>query len=259
MHGKSNHTFGLSLILFSALCLGDVQAQNPEKAKPIRVACLDVYGQAEEAIGPKNLIRCLAGSPDFKFRTVSPGDVRSNVLAQVDVLICPGGSGSKQSKDLEEKGRVAIQEFVKAGGGYIGICAGAYLASSHYSWSLGLMNAKVVDTAHWARGTGDIVMKMTPEGRSLLGTTNDLVTCYYGQGPLLAPGTNTSLAAYQVLATYHTEIAKKAPPGVMIGTTAIATGTCGKGRVLLFSPHPEKTKGLEDYIKRASAWAAGKN
>ena len=47
-------------------------------------------------------------------------------------------------------GRRAILDFIKNGGGYVGICAGVYLASSHYSWSLGILNAKVVDGEHWA-------------------------------------------------------------------------------------------------------------
>jgi glutamine amidotransferase-like uncharacterized protein len=230
--------------------------QGLDPSSPIRVTCFDVYGQGERGIGPKNIQRCLGSSPAFIFQTVNADDIRAHSLAKFDVLICPGGSGSKQSKALDEEGRRSVLEFVRDGGGYIGICAGAYLASSHYSWSLGILNAKVVDSQHWARGTGDVALKMTAEGLRLLGASNELVTCYYGQGPLLTPGNQADLAPYQVLATYDSEIAKKdAPSGVMIGTTAIATGTYGKGRVLCFSPHPEKTKGLEDFICRAVRWA----
>lgn len=60
-----------------------------------------------------------------------------------DVLLFPGGSGSKQGKALGEAGRSHVRQFTREGGGVIGICAGAYLCSSHYSWSLGLMNAAV--------------------------------------------------------------------------------------------------------------------
>jgi hypothetical protein len=44
----------------------------------------------------------------------------------------------------------------------------------------------------------------------------------------------------------------------MKGTTAIAAATFGDGRVLCFSPHPEKTPGLEYMIVRAISWAARK-
>ena len=242
----------LAMLLWSGVAQGE--------AAKIRVACLDVYGTAERGVGPKNMARCLAPAPDFTFRTITSAEIRSNGLAQVDVLICPGGSGSKQSHNLDEQGRLAIQNFVRNGGGYVGICAGAYLASSHYPWSLALLNAKVVDTEHWARGMGEVTLQLTREGRRLLGATNEIVACYYGQGPLLAPDGKTNLPPYQVLATFHSEMAKKgAPTGVMSGTTAIATGVYGKGRVLCFSPHPEKTKGLEDFVRRAARWAAGQD
>ncbi|MEI7732640.1 MAG: BPL-N domain-containing protein [Verrucomicrobiota bacterium] len=249
-----------AMIVLATLGLGVAHSQTAGNHAPIRVACLDVYGTAERGTGPNNIQRCLSPSPDFTFRTITGEDIRSNILSQIDVLICPGGSGSKQSKLLDEKGRLAVQDFVRNGGGYLGFCAGAYLASSHYTWSLALLNARVVDTEHWARGMGDVTLKMTPEGRRLLGSTNESVTCYYGQGPLLAPGNHTNLPPYILLATYNSEIAKKnAPSGVMIGTTAIAMGTYGKGRVLCFSPHPEKTKGLEDFVRRAVRWTAGRD
>jgi hypothetical protein len=31
----------------------------------------------------------------------------------------------------------------------------------------------------------------------------------------------------------------------------------GRGRVICFSPHPEKTAGLEDFVRRGTRWAAG--
>ena len=38
------------------------------------------------------------------------------------------------------------------------------------------------------------------------------------------------------------------------GSTAFAAGEFGKGRVFCFSPHPEKTPGLEVFLDRAIAW-----
>jgi hypothetical protein len=37
----------------------------------------------------------------------------------------------------------------------------------------------------------------------------------------------------------------------MKGTTAIAKGKFGNGRVLCFSPHPEMTQGLEQMVRLA--------
>ena len=250
----------VAIIFLASLGAGAERGQEPAKAPPIRVACFDVAGSGDSGISARNMRKCLDPSPDFTFQTATADDIRRNALSKIDVLICPGGSGSKQADTLSAEGCRAIRQFVQNGGGYVGFCAGAYLASANYTWSLGILNAKVVDREHWARGTGNVTLKMTSEGKRILGATDEIITCYYGQGPLLAPGNSTDVPAYQVLATYNSEIAKKgAPSGVMIGTTAIAAGNYGKGRVLCFSPHPEKTKGLEDFVRRAVRWAAGRN
>jgi hypothetical protein len=69
---------------------------------------------------------------------------------------------------------------------------------------------------------------------------------------LLAPGNRPEIEDYEVIATFETEIADKgAPKGVMKGTTAIAKGNFGNGRVICFSPHPEMTDGLEQLVRIA--------
>jgi putative intracellular protease/amidase len=68
-------------------------------------------------------------------------DIRSGGLAKLDLLIQPGGSGGGQGRHLGEGGRDAIRDFVQDGGGFIGICAGAYLASADYTWSLNILDA----------------------------------------------------------------------------------------------------------------------
>ncbi|HWA99767.1 MAG TPA: BPL-N domain-containing protein [Pirellulales bacterium] len=234
-------------------CIPVAHADQP----PIRVAIYDDAGGG--GAGPSNMERCLPASEGFVTKRVKGEDIRNGVLADFDVLIQPGGSGSKQAATLGEEGRENIRKFVDAGGGYLGVCAGAYLASADYSWSLGLLDAKVVDRAHWARGTGDVELRVSDKGCKLLGIQNDKVTVYYGQGPLLAPADNATIPDYEELAVYETEIAKKgAPTGVMKGTTAAARGAFGRGHVFCFSPHPEKTAGLDNFITSAVRWAAGR-
>jgi glutamine amidotransferase-like uncharacterized protein len=120
-----------------------------------------------------------------------------------------------------------------------------------------LLDARVVDREHWARGTGDVLISLTPAARHAFAADEDEVTIYYGQGPLLAPAERDDIADYQLLASYETEIAENgAPTGVMKGTTAIARGKFGKGRVFCFSPHPEKTPELDPYVRAAVHWVA---
>jgi hypothetical protein len=44
----------------------------------------------------------------------------------------------------------------------------------------------------------------------------------------------------------------------MKGTTAVARGPFGKGRVICYSPHPERTKGLDRLVEQAVRWTAAK-
>src|SRR3954452_20764336 len=154
--------------------------------KVIRVLIYDDAGGGGQ--GPANVSKCLAAAKGKKFTyaIVSAEQIRAGRLKEADVLVQPGGSGSGQAAALKPEGRDAIKEFVRGGGGYVGICAGAYLASADYTWSLHILNAKVVDRQHWARGTGEVKVRMSAEGRRLFGVKDDVVNIYYGQGPLLA-------------------------------------------------------------------------
>jgi glutamine amidotransferase-like uncharacterized protein len=224
-------------------------------AKTIRVA---IYADAGASkTGSPQLKASLPKEKGFELELVTAEQIRGGALDEFDVLIHPGGSGSKQGNTLGVEGREKVKKFVEGGGGFIGICAGAYLASAQYPWSLGLLDAQVVDTEHWARGTGEVKLKITREGKDALETDEELCPIYYGQGPLLAPAGKDDINDYELLASYETEIAKKgAPTGVMKGTTAIARAKYGKGRVQCFSPHPEKTPGLEPFVQAAVRWVA---
>jgi glutamine amidotransferase-like uncharacterized protein len=244
----------IGAIILALSCLS-AMAQGPDTSQPIRVAIFDDAGGSEK--GPPNVERCLPAAGGFKTERVTAADIRGGALDRFDVVIHPGGSGSKQAAALEESGRHAVRQFVEQGGGFVGICAGAYLASAHYPWSLGLIDARVVDREHWARGTGDVQIVLTSAAREVFAADQEEVTIYYGQGPLLAPAGSEDIPDYQMLASYETEIAENgAPHGVMQGTTAIARGTFGKGRVFCFSPHPEKTPKLDPFVRAAVLWVA---
>jgi glutamine amidotransferase-like uncharacterized protein len=230
-------------------------AASTDSDTKIRIALYADDGAAKE--GSPQVKKALPVDKGFVITTVTAEEIRNGALDNVDVLIHPGGSGSKQAKTLGDEGRDRVKKFVAEGGGFIGICAGAYLASANYPWSLGLLDAKVVDSAHWARGNGQVQLTITPAGLAALGAGEEHCPIYYGQGPLLAPGEKDDIDDYELLATYDTEIAKNgAPKGIMKGTTAVARGKFGKGRVLCFSPHPEKTPGREPFLQAAVRWAA---
>src|SRR6056297_3614271 len=97
----------------------------------------------------------------------------------------------------------------------------------------------VEDTSAWARGKGMVELTLTKTGQNVLNCQEQQITILYAQGPLLAPHDHPDIVDYEEVATFKTEIAKNgAPSGVMKGTTAIARGEFGRGRVFCFSPHP---------------------
>lgn len=252
-----------ALLLVTFVALGALapagRSEPPAKAdKPVRVA---LYADAGAAKTKGPAAEAVEKTPGFEVTLVTAEDIRAGKLKDFRVLIQPGGSGGGQAKALGEEGRAKVKAFVKDGGGYIGICAGAYLASRSYDWSLHILDAEVVDRAHWARGTGDVELKFSPKGTDFFAAKKDKVTVYYGQGPLLAPGKDDAIPDYEELATYETEIFSKggAKPGVMKGTTAAARGTFGSGRVFCWSPHPEKTDSPEakELFRKALRWTAG--
>jgi len=240
-----------SALLITAVAAAD---ESAVPSAPVRVAVFQDSGVSKNSAG---LVVLLKRYPDLKVETLSAEAIRGGKLAGQDVVVFPGGSGSKEAAALEPAGRQAVRSFVEQGGGYLGICAGAYLASADYEWSLHILDAKVLDRAHWARGSGDVEVCLAPAAQQLFAVAGERQTILYWQGPLLAPAGKPEIPDYESLGTFATEIAKNgAPRGVMIGTTAIARGTFGAGRVLCFSPHPERTPATEAHVRAAIRWAA---
>jgi len=254
----------ICLLACVVMVSGTIAAQDVPKpaapaasTAPLRVAVYDDRGSPRTAGDFK---RVFGNDPkEFQLTFVTAEQIRNGVLKNMDVLVQGGGGAHTQSDELEAPGRDAIRDFVKNGGGYLGICAGAYLASSAKTSDLGIMNARVVDSEHWARGRGDVELGFTPTGQQEIGEQKPKVTVMYHQGPLLAPAGRKDLPAYTEVAKFNTEVAEKgAPHGVMQGTTALASSIYGKGRVFVISPHPEQTPGQEGIVRSALLWVAGR-
>ncbi|MCY2989397.1 MAG: BPL-N domain-containing protein [Planctomycetota bacterium] len=243
-----------AITAFARSCL-PAEEQKPvtsDASKRTGKIAVGVY--LDKGAGPSvnDLLRALSKFDQVSVTKLTAEQIRSGGLAGLDILMHPGGSGGEQGRNLDEPGRKKIRDFVREGGGYIGICAGAYLATAQYPWSLNILDARVIDTKHWNRGIGTVDIELTPAGREILRTKNQKLPIHYAQGPLLAPANRPEIEDYEEMASFKTEIAKHgAPTGVMIGTTAIARGRFGQGRVICFSPHPEMTEGLEAFVQDA--------
>jgi len=241
----------------------DMAAGGPHVMTPgrqtnqVQVALYDAGGTGGN--GAKNLAGILDADRRAAVHHVGPPDIAGGALGQFDVVIFPGGSGKAEAKALGEKGAKAVRAFVAEGGGYIGICAGAFLSSANYEWSLGLLNNKTIRGKLYARGGGTVKMELTDEGRRIFGDKRGLLDVRYKNGPMLLPAGVKGMPAFRPLAIFRSEICKyEEQKGTMVGTAAIIAAPFGKGRVLAISPHPESTRDLHFLIARGVQWAAGK-
>ena len=129
-----------------------------------------------------------------------------------------------------------------AGGGYVGICAGAVVATPATADSdrLGLINAESCTGKMGKPRWGPVKIELTDAGVRLFGEFPGLVDAFYGGGPILSPGENKDLPNYVPLALYRTETwDDESDENEMVDTPAILAAQFGRGRVLIFSPHPE--------------------
>lgn len=101
---------GLAALLFVP---GGLLAED----RPIRVAVFDGDGVGPSALP---LIAAIEEAREHRFQIsrITAAEIQSGKLADVEVLLHPGGSGGGQGKALGENGR-------NAGGGYPGVCGGA--------------------------------------------------------------------------------------------------------------------------------------
>ncbi len=233
-----------------------IEPQAPKGA--LKVAILDDEGCIGGCVSETFV--CLDEKKGaFWVRRVNGKEVRAGVLDGFDVVILPGGSANKQTGGLQEAGRDKVREFVAKGGGYMGVCAGAYMGASepaHYG--LGLAAVRCADTKHWRRGGGQPVdVEAAPSFEEFSGISEKAQKIFYMNGPLLEVIEVEGLPPVEPLLTFVSDVHDNdAPAGVMPGKLAALRTEYKKGRVVLFSVHPELTGGYEGTVVRSVLWAA---
>jgi hypothetical protein len=228
----------------------------PVSRKPLRVAIYDGPGSGDG--GVQNVEDRALQLPGASVTRLTPVQIgTTDLAARFDVIIFSGGSGSGQARAIGEEGRAAVREFVRQGGGYVGVCAGAYLACSNYEWGLGILNARTV-SGKWRRGRAFLDLAAEPAGEPLFGKIAAPFKIRYANGPVIKPMGRKDIPEYTTVFTFLTEIAEnETPAGIQTGSPAMAIAEFGRGRVFVSSPHPENTPGLEHVIPRALLWASG--
>ena len=157
--------------------------------------------------------------PTFILHHVGPADIQAGVLDQFDVVIFPGGSGSKEAAAIGEEGlRGGPRSSSSRAADTLGSVQVRILATAKYDWSLALVNANTFTgnreipgvgvKSMWFRGSGTVKMELTDEGREILGDLPGLVELRYANGPILSPAGKEGLPDYVPLAFFRTEISK---------------------------------------------------
>ncbi len=187
--------------------------------KGIKGVCLYAGWGAVKAADVEAALREL-GIPYTK---VDERSVNKMQLETCSLLIMPGGYTGRIVGALGEDGLARLRQFVLAGGGYVGICAGAYIAAEKvevpgHPPGLGIIAIE----NHRKSGKGiRTIAAAQPEHPVLVGCERKM-RIWYENGPAIGPGMGV-----ETLATYAD------------GSAAVVCSSCGEGRVVIFSPHPE--------------------
>ncbi len=242
---------------------GDFTRQLLEKVDrqdSLRVAVFHRNQRAGEAT--KDFERILDEEPSMSFRAITPQEIRDGALAPFDVVLFPGGSGREQSAALEAEGRAAVRQFVEQGGGYVGVCGGAFLGAVRYNHGLEMINVRPLSGVRnvsgkgmvsvFSRGAGPVSLEFTESGQRIFGGRRSVSGVRYSGGPVFIPANRPDSPEPLTLARFSSEICKyDFQEGTMVDTPAIVAAPYGRGKVILISPHPEASLDLQSIITTA--------
>lgn len=179
---------------------------------------------------------------NIPYRKINPDSICQGKLAHYSMLLMPGGRFDAVGQNLGAEGISMIKTYVNSGGGYFGICGGAYFASAQCIWrgwsgeprinfqysALGLFNGTadgpIEDFAPSYRDVSCHV-KIVDKTHPIIRELPDTIIYVYDHGPMFITE-NESRAT--VLGR-----SEKGDKMLLVATQY------GQGRVFLTSGHPE--------------------
>jgi len=193
-------------------------------------------------------------------QAVSAVDIMRGALNNLDVIIFPGGSGSKELNNMGQQAADKVRAFgQQANKGIVGICAGGYLLASTPGYpNLGIVPITHI-REHYDRGRGLISISQNEMGNKLFpeNAPFDSIYVQYYDGPIFNISDTSQV---QVLATVNTDITpnKGDPFGVTPGRAAILSYNYGQGKVFIIIGHPEATHGMRWMVPRMARLSINK-
>lgn len=240
--------------LLLVACGGESQEQETttQKGDKLQVAVFQGHGGSETCVW--ETMAAVGMDSSLEARLLTTKDIADGQLSEVDVLIVPGGGGSRQYLNIGSTGREAVQQFVRDGGGYVGICAGAYLITDTPEYaSLAMSGAQAHDIEHDNRGRGIAKVTLTEEGKGLFPEVAGQDTLYimYYEGPVVLPNPE-SKTKYTSFATMESDVHVEgnAPVDMTNGKSFLYIAQYGKGKTASVVGHPEATPGMQWMISK---------
>ena len=231
-------------------------ASATPRVPPLKVA---VYADAgPSGIGAVEWFRLVNESPEMELHLVDGKAIRAGALDGLDLLVMPGGSSKVEFTSLGTNGVEKMKAFIRAGGGYIGTCAGCCLLMDGED-----RRARVMpwNTAGSVSCTMFPTFTLNAKGAAVLGLKEGSHVMRYHGGPCMWPTTNVIADAnFEVWGTFDAEAAMKGKVNVkMHGAAAILGGTYGKGKVFVTSAHPEYFSSTLYVVKAAFKYVTGRD
>ena len=234
--------FALTLLVFVGCTSASPDAaRKRESLKPLRVAVFT--GNGARNIGAFRWLEIATRAKNVVATPVDGESVRAGALDSADVLIMPGGRAHQEAISLGPEGRERVKSFVRGGGGYIGTCAGFYLVTQPSGVKrkdyLGLI--PFIDTPAGCKGRAELDFAFNEKAEELAGIKKGIYNILYSQGPVPVRTEKEVEGTHaEVLATYHEDCNPTNDPGLSkLGHPAVVAAECGKGRVFVFTCHPE--------------------
>lgn len=241
-------------ILFLAIAVAGALAASA--AQPIKAGVF--AGDGPRANGFVEYLRLLEDSPDFALTLLDAADIRAGALDGLDLIVVPGGDSRTEKRDLGPEGAERIRAFLRAGGGYVGSCAGCcLLLDSVMDPERGIGVIPYCRTG--SKGGYMMPVKVNETGAAALGVEAKTYTIRYHGGPVLEPSTNRIDGAdFAIWGTYEHDFAKPGAKPEMVGRGAMVGGTYGKGRVFAFAVHPENFPATRELVRGAFRYVTGR-
>lgn len=227
-------------------------SEEANSVDKLKVAVFQGHGGSETCVWETMAALEMDSSLDCRLLTTK--ELQSGALDEIDVLVVPGGGGSRQYLNMGGEGRKLVQDFVTNGGGYVGICAGAYLITDTPEYaSLAMSGAEAHDIEHDNRGRGIAKVTLTEEGKQLFPEVADQDTIYimYYEGPVVLPR-EVSKTTYTSYATMESDVHVEgnAPSNMTNDKTFLYIAQYGDGHTASVVGHPEATPGMQWMISR---------